>query len=64
MNNIQLVIFDLGRVLIRLAADRPDAAAIAGLDLPSLSESAWKDWTVIRDEHETGKIDLDRKSVV
>ncbi len=57
---IDLVIFDLGRVLIRLAADRPDAAAMAGVDLPPLSEDAWRKWETIRDDHETGRISFDQ----
>lgn len=59
-DQVELVVFDLGRVLIRLAADRPDAASMAEVDLPSLSDSTWKRWETIRDQHETGGIGFDQ----
>ena len=59
----QLVVFDLGRVLIRLADSREQAADQAGVVLPVLDAGQWQQWEGLRDQHELGQHTFDTFAV-
>ena len=54
---IELILFDLGGVLIRLADNRAHAADLAGIDLPTLDDEAMAAWMDCRNAHEVGEVD-------
>lgn len=59
-SSVQLVCFDLGRVLIRLCDGREDAAREAGIELPALDPDGWARWQATLEAYESGKLDTPR----
>jgi len=56
---IDLVVFDLGGVMVRLAAGREDAAKQAGVSLDLVTEQAWRGWAGLLARYESGGLDED-----
>jgi FMN phosphatase YigB (HAD superfamily) len=59
-DDVRLVCFDLGRVLVKLVQDREDAARRAAVVLPRITAEQFHRIEQVRDAHEAGRLTFDQ----